>query len=91
MPLPTLVVGHDAQVVVGRRAGPLAVLAPLLAARAPPALLGADSPCGPLGRGLTGFTRFVDPEAVAELRAVPVRSEQEVGAVGLLEFGVGAG
>lgn len=89
VPLAALVVGHDAQVVVDRRAGPLAVLAALLAERAPPALLGADPPCGPLGHRLTSFTCFVDQEAVAELRVVPVSSEQGACAVGLLELGIG--
>ena len=39
------------QVVVDRRTG-LAVLAALLAERAPPAVAGADPPCGPLGHRL---------------------------------------
>ncbi len=77
-------------VVVDRWAG-LRVLAaaPSLAEDAPPAVVAADTPGGPLGHRLTGRPGFVEEEAVAELRVVAARVEQGVGPVCLGRLGVG--
>jgi hypothetical protein len=73
-----------------RRPG-LGVLAPApaLAERAPPAVVPADPPGGPLGHRLTGDARFVEEEPVAELGIVAMRVEQRVGPVCLGELGIG--
>ncbi|MFF8995644.1 hypothetical protein ACF09H_38095 [Streptomyces sp. NPDC014983] len=76
------------QVVVYRRAGLLA-LATLLAEHAPPAVVPADPPRGPVRHHGPGAARFVGEEAVAELRVVTVRVEQCVRAIRLLQHGFG--
>ena len=77
------------QVVVDRRPRLLALPAGLLLPeRAPPAVVRADPPRGPLSHRDPGVSCLVDQEPVAELRIVAVGVKQRVGPVGLLEFGV---
>ncbi|MEY9997361.1 hypothetical protein ABIE67_009480 [Streptomyces sp. V4I8] len=76
--------GEDAphSIVVDRRPG-LGVLAATasLSKRAPPAVVPADPPGGPLGHHLARGAGLVDKEAVAELRVVAVSVEQCIGPV----------
>jgi hypothetical protein len=63
---------------VDRRPGLLAVLAALLAERAPPAVARADPPHRPVTRHLAGVAGLVGEVAVAELSDSPVRLPSEI-------------
>ncbi|MGF3140946.1 hypothetical protein [Streptomyces diastaticus] len=79
-----------APIVVDGRAR-LGVLAAAFAfpEHAPPAVVAADSPSGPLGHHLASGPGLVNEEAVAELGIVAVGLEHGVGPVGIGQFRVG--
>jgi hypothetical protein len=78
------------QVVMHRRAG-LLLSAALLAEHAPPVVVPADPPRGPVGHAGSRAAGLVGQEPLAELRILSVRVEQRVRACGPLELGIGHG
>ena len=77
------------QVVVGRRAGLLPVLAALLPEHRPPAVGGTDPPHGPVTACVTGLTGLISQQPVAELGIIGMGVEDRVGQIGLIEVPVG--
>jgi hypothetical protein len=61
----------------------------LLAEHAPPAVVPADPPRGPVGDAGSQGPGLIGQETVAELRILPVRVEQRVRAICPLEGGIG--
>ncbi|WP_441327506.1 hypothetical protein [Kocuria sp.] len=60
----------------------------LLAQRAPPGIVRADSPCPPFGHRLTSLAGLIEDEPLAELPAVAVRVERRVGPICLVVFDI---
>ena len=77
------------QIVVGRRARLLAVLAALLAEHAPPLVVRADPPHPPVTAAVPGAAGLISEQAVAELGIVTMGVEHGIGQVRLLEVPVG--
>ena len=80
---PPVLVGDGAQVVVDRRAGFLAVTAPLLPERGSPTVARCDPPRGPIRHRLTSLASLVSEQPVTELGVIFVRVEQRVRSIRL--------
>ena len=83
VPGSAVLVDDRAQVVVDRRSRLLAVTAPLLPERGPPAVARRDPPRGAVRHRLTRVAGLVRQQPVPELRVVTVRVEQRVRAIRL--------